>query len=114
MNKILLSVSLFAALCGCTTDTKNRHVFHYTITGSNTKAADLYGKMGPGIEFNSKEVDIPFEILNPLLKQAQKNAFELGPKQAQTGPAIRNDEQLIQKQSQQMTEDLEKMIYQSH
>ena len=58
-----------------------------------------------------KEVDIPFEILNPLLKQAQKNAFELGPKQAQTGPAIRNDEQLIQKQSQQMTEELEKMIY---
>jgi hypothetical protein len=58
-----------------------------------------------------KEVDIPFEILSPLLKQAQKNAFNLGPKKAQTGPAIRKDEQLIQKQSQQMTEELEKTIY---
>jgi predicted short-subunit dehydrogenase-like oxidoreductase (DUF2520 family) len=58
-----------------------------------------------------KEVDIPFEILGPLLKQAQANAFNLGPKKAQTGPAIRKDEQLIQKQSQQMTEELEKTIY---
>lgn len=77
MNKILLSVSLFAALCGCTTDTKNRHVFHYTITGSNTKAVDLYGKMGPGIEFNSKEVDIPFEVSHEVYYVGEPLEYEL-------------------------------------
>ena len=58
-----------------------------------------------------KEFEIPFDILKPLLTQAQMNAFSLGPKQAQTGPAIRHDQNLIQKQSQEMTEELEKTIY---
>jgi hypothetical protein len=62
MRKILLSASLFAFLLACTTENKNKHIFHYVITGNSTKAFNLYGKMGPGIEFSSPSVDIPFEV----------------------------------------------------
>jgi len=37
-------------------------MFHYVISGNSLKATELYGKMGPGIEFSSPKVDIPFEV----------------------------------------------------
>jgi len=77
MKKILLSVSLCAALFSCTTDTKNRHVFHYMITGTSGKASNLYGKMGPGIEFSSEEVDIPFEVSHEIYYVDEPLEYEL-------------------------------------
>ncbi len=37
-----------------------------------------------------------FSILEPLIKETLQKAFELGPEAAQTGPAIRGDEKIIQ------------------
>jgi hypothetical protein len=43
-------------------ETKDKHIFHYSITGNSVKAMNLYGKMGPGISFDSPTIDIPFEV----------------------------------------------------
>lgn len=43
-----------------------------------------------------KQNDISFDILKPLIKETAAKIFELNPKEAQTGPAIRGDENTIQ------------------
>ncbi len=40
---------------------------------------------------------LPFDVLEPLLHEVVRKAFEYGPKDAQTGPARRGDQRLIQK-----------------
>jgi predicted short-subunit dehydrogenase-like oxidoreductase (DUF2520 family) len=40
---------------------------------------------------------IPFEIFYPLLRETISKAIELGPEKSQTGPALRNDQNTIQK-----------------
>jgi len=42
-----------------------------------------------------KENDVPFEILLPLIKETAKKATLISPKEAQTGPAKRNDQKTI-------------------
>ncbi|MFN4853098.1 MAG: Rossmann-like and DUF2520 domain-containing protein [Bacteroidota bacterium] len=42
------------------------------------------------------EVDMPFEILHPLLKETIEKAMLLGPENAQTGPAVRRDKNTIE------------------
>jgi predicted short-subunit dehydrogenase-like oxidoreductase (DUF2520 family) len=39
--------------------------------------------------------NVPFEILQPLIKETVIKLEELSPEKAQTGPAIRNDEKTI-------------------
>ena len=43
-----------------------------------------------------KESKVPFEILQPLIKETASKIEHLSPKKAQTGPAIRNDKKTIQ------------------
>ena len=40
---------------------------------------------------------VPFEILFPLLKETVSKAMDIGPEKSQTGPAIRNDQNTIEK-----------------
>ncbi len=42
-----------------------------------------------------KENDIPFDILKPLIKETAEKINHLDPKKAQTGPAIRGDQNTI-------------------
>ena len=42
-----------------------------------------------------KENDIPFDILKPLIQETAAKIFHLDPKNAQTGPAIRGDQNTI-------------------
>ena len=44
-----------------------------------------------------KSQNIDVDILNPLIKETADKLNYLSPKEAQTGPAIRNDEITIQK-----------------
>jgi predicted short-subunit dehydrogenase-like oxidoreductase (DUF2520 family) len=43
-----------------------------------------------------KKEKMNFALLEPLIKETLQKAFELGPPQAQTGPAIRGDNKIIQ------------------
>jgi predicted short-subunit dehydrogenase-like oxidoreductase (DUF2520 family) len=49
-----------------------------------------------GMEITSK-ADFPFDILVPLLKETVAKAIEAGPDKSQTGPAIRHDQNTIEK-----------------
>ena len=42
-----------------------------------------------------KKIDIPFEVLKPLILETAQKVQELQPEKAQTGPAIRFDENII-------------------
>lgn len=42
-----------------------------------------------------EEQEIPFDVMHPLILETAKKAVEMPPKQAQTGPAIRFDENII-------------------
>ena len=43
------------------------------------------------------KTDLPFEILAPLIKETISKALDLGPENSQTGPAVRNDQNTIEK-----------------
>ena len=43
------------------------------------------------------KADYPFEILSPLIKETISKALDSGPENSQTGPAIRNDRNTIEK-----------------
>lgn len=45
----------------------------------------------------AEKAGIPFEIFYPLLKETLSKAMDLGPEKSQTGPAIRNDWNTIEK-----------------
>ncbi|WP_338766126.1 DUF2520 domain-containing protein [Bernardetia sp. ABR2-2B] len=44
-----------------------------------------------------KEKNLPFDMLKPLLEETLQKALEINPSNAQTGPAIRKDEKVIEK-----------------
>ncbi len=44
----------------------------------------------------TKSKDLDFDILKPLIVETIEKALDIGPEEAQTGPAIRNDFQTIQ------------------
>jgi predicted short-subunit dehydrogenase-like oxidoreductase (DUF2520 family) len=45
----------------------------------------------------AEKAGIPFEIFYPLLNETVSKAIELGPEKSQTGPAVRNDQNTIEK-----------------
>jgi len=54
--------------------------------------------------------DIPFEILLPLIKQTALKVSLMSPREAQTGPAIRNDQKVIEAHLEQLNSG-QKEIY---
>lgn len=56
--------------------------------------------------------DIPFSILHPLIKETASKIEILSPQLAQTGPAIRRDNETIAKHLAFLTEENQKNIYQ--
>ena len=58
-----------------------------------------------------KKADLPFEILLPLIDETARKIHEMPPKKAQTGPAIRYDKTIINKQLHIIDDLLTKEIY---
>lgn len=54
--------------------------------------------------------DIPFEILLPLIRETAEKVTNISPGDAQTGPAIRNDQEVINSHMEMLNED-QKKIY---
>lgn len=59
-----------------------------------------------------KEQNLPFEILLPLVKETVAKLDMISAKEAQTGPAKRNDTETIQKHIELLKQPLQKKIYQ--
>lgn len=58
-----------------------------------------------------KKFEIPFEVLKPLILETGKKIQYMDPMDAQTGPAKRNDQEVIEKHIGQLSGDHRK-IYQ--
>ena len=54
--------------------------------------------------------DIPFEVMLPLIDETARKVHTLSPHEAQTGPAVRYDKRIIEKQENMLTGD-KKEIY---
>jgi len=62
------------------------------------------------------EHHVPFEILHPLIEETSKKITNISPKEAQTGPAKRNDQQTIKNHLEQLNsqqQEIYKLITQS-
>jgi len=55
--------------------------------------------------------NIPFDILKPLIQETAAKIKELSPQQAQTGPAIRNDQRTIESHLEFLDDVNQKAIY---
>ncbi len=55
--------------------------------------------------------NIPFDVLNPLIDETAAKVKVISPKQAQTGPAVRFDEEVMEKHRQLMVDGEVKEIY---
>jgi predicted short-subunit dehydrogenase-like oxidoreductase (DUF2520 family) len=73
-------------------NSEQRKTLHVAAVFVNNFTNHLY-KIGNDI---CKENKVPFEILQPLIKETASKIEHLSPKEAQTGPAIRNDKKTIQ------------------
>lgn len=58
-----------------------------------------------------KENNIPFHILQPLIEETAQKIKSLSPKEAQTGPAVRNDSKTIEKHIDFLTDESRKELY---
>jgi predicted short-subunit dehydrogenase-like oxidoreductase (DUF2520 family) len=57
------------------------------------------------------ENNVPFEVLKPLILETANKIMVLSPKEAQTGPAIRSDEQTISSHLDFLLDENQKNIY---
>jgi predicted short-subunit dehydrogenase-like oxidoreductase (DUF2520 family) len=57
------------------------------------------------------ENNVPFEVLKPLILETANKVMTLSPKEAQTGPAIRNDKQTIASHLDFLLDENQKNIY---
>lgn len=58
------------------------------------------------------ENNVPFEILHPLIQETALKIVELSPKEAQTGPAVRNDTKTIEKHIEFLENQTYNQLYQ--
>jgi predicted short-subunit dehydrogenase-like oxidoreductase (DUF2520 family) len=74
-------------------DQDQRRVLHLAAVFVNNFTNHLltYGKEITG------KADLPFELLSPLIRETIAKALETGPEISQTGPAVRNDRNTIEK-----------------
>lgn len=59
-----------------------------------------------------EEADIPFDVLRPLIKETAMKVQEMKPYDAQTGPAKRNDENVLQKHIESIEDSRMQQLYQ--
>lgn len=73
-------------------NSKQRQQLHVAAVFVNNFVNNMY-KIGQDV---CKDYDVPFEILHPLIKETAAKITLLEPKEAQTGPAKRNDQKTIE------------------
>jgi predicted short-subunit dehydrogenase-like oxidoreductase (DUF2520 family) len=84
---------------------EQRKTLHVAAVFVNNFTNHLY-KIGSDICI---ENNVPFEILQPLIKETAAKIEELSPKKAQTGPAIRNDKKTIENHLELLTKKQQKI-----
>lgn len=57
------------------------------------------------------EKQIPFALMQPLIQETAKKVMKISPQQAQTGPAFRNDQKVIQQHLDALNNEHYKKLY---
>lgn len=91
-----------------TINSNQRRSLHVSAVFVSNFANHLY-KIGSDI---CEEHGVPFDILKPLIQETAAKIKTLSPRQAQTGPAIRNDKDTIAAHLAWLSNDNQKNIYQ--
>lgn len=88
-------------------DSQQRQALHVAAVFVSNFANHMY-KIGNDI---SSQNNIPFDILKPLILETADKITRLSPTEAQTGPAIRNDEKTIERHLNFLKDENQKEIY---
>ena len=88
-------------------DSNQRLALHTAAVFVNNFTNHLY-QIGSEI---CEEQGVPFDLLRPLIKETAAKIESLSPKEAQTGPALRNDLTTLQKHKNQLNNPLLKNLY---
>ena len=86
---------------------EQRNILHVAAVFVNNFTNYMFS-VGNEICLNHK---IPFEILHPLIQETAKKAITIQPDNAQTGPAIRNDQQTIERHLDILKNNSQKELY---
>lgn len=87
--------------------TENRKYLHLT----GVFACNFTNHMYALSEYILKKINLPFEIALPLINETAEKVHVLSPKNAQTGPAVRYDENVINKHLSLIDDEQVKKIY---
>ena len=90
-------------------NSEQRKALHVAAVFVNNFVNHLY-QMGHEICVQN---NVPFEILKPLIQETANKVMTLSPKEAQTGPAIRNDQQTNARHLEFLLDENQKNIYQT-
>ncbi|MDD3510904.1 MAG: DUF2520 domain-containing protein [Fermentimonas sp.] len=88
-------------------DSDNRCYLHLAAVFANNFSNHMYLLAAEILNHH----DIPFDVLKPLIRETAAKVMEMDPKSAQTGPAIRYDEKIIQKHIDLIKDSDTKEIY---
>lgn len=88
-------------------NSEQRKALHVAAVFVNNFVNHLY-QMGNEICDNN---NVPFEILKPLIQETANKIVSLSPKEAQTGPAKRNDRNTIEAHQQFLTDENQSTVY---
>jgi predicted short-subunit dehydrogenase-like oxidoreductase (DUF2520 family) len=88
-------------------NSEQRKALHVAAVFVNNFVNHLY-QMGSEICDNN---NVPFDVLKPLIQETANKIVSLSPKEAQTGPAKRNDRTTIEAQQQFLTDENQSTIY---
>lgn len=89
------------------TNSEQRKALHVSAVFVNNFVNHLY-QIGQAI---CVENNLPFDVLKPLIQETANKVMKLSPKEAQTGPAIRNDQQTIANHLDFLWDENQKNIY---
>ncbi len=88
-------------------DSDQRKALHVAAVFANNFTNHLYAQAAD----ICAQHDIPFDILKPLISETASKVQMLTPNEAQTGPAVRNDEITIQEHLKFLSDTSQKNIY---
>lgn len=108
-ENLTLLKSIAAALGGPihAIDSAQRKALHLAAVFVNNFTNHLY-RVGEEL---CKEHQLPFSILQPLIHETANKIKSLSPSQAQTGPAIRGDQSVIDDHLQYLTQQSHQQLY---
>ncbi|WP_321426858.1 Rossmann-like and DUF2520 domain-containing protein [uncultured Bacteroides sp.] len=108
-------LNLLKQLAGCVTDevtelsSEKRRQIHLAAVFACNFTNHMYALA----EKLLKKYDLPFDYMLPLIEETERKAHVLSPKEAQTGPAVRYDERIINKHLDLLADEPEmQQIYQ--